>query len=92
MLLCSFAQHTILGLAASHFVSLDQYIYLRLAGNATGELTSSSTYFGGSAWKRVFDELGARVGGENKAMTELKKSFHGKSLAVRLFILQLPSY
>ncbi|KAJ7051137.1 nucleoporin-interacting protein NIC96 [Mycena amicta] len=31
--------------------------------------------------KRVFDELGARVGGENKAMTELKKSFHGKSLA-----------
>ncbi|KAJ7070195.1 nucleoporin-interacting protein NIC96 [Mycena amicta] len=31
--------------------------------------------------KHVFDELGARVGGENKAMTELKKSFHGKSLA-----------
>ncbi|KII86506.1 hypothetical protein PLICRDRAFT_114494 [Plicaturopsis crispa FD-325 SS-3] len=29
--------------------------------------------------KRVFEELGGRVGGENKAMAEMKKSFHGKS-------------
>jgi nuclear pore complex protein Nup93 len=29
--------------------------------------------------KRVFDELGGRVGGDNRAMAELKKSFHGKS-------------
>ncbi|KAJ7590534.1 nucleoporin-interacting protein NIC96 [Mycena floridula] len=29
--------------------------------------------------KRVFEELGGRVGGENKALVELKKSFHGKS-------------
>jgi nuclear pore complex protein Nup93 len=35
--------------------------------------------------KRVFDELGGRVGGDNRAMAELKKSFHGKSsLAVSL--------
>lgn len=33
--------------------------------------------------KRVFEELGGRVGGENRAMAELKQSFHGKgSLAV----------
>ncbi|CAK5264164.1 unnamed protein product [Mycena citricolor] len=31
--------------------------------------------------KRVFDELGGRVGGDNRIMTELKKSFHGKGLA-----------
>jgi nuclear pore complex protein Nup93 len=30
--------------------------------------------------KRVFEELGGRVGsGENKALAELKKSYHGKS-------------
>ncbi|KAJ7019379.1 nucleoporin-interacting protein NIC96 [Mycena alexandri] len=29
--------------------------------------------------RRVFDELGGRVGGDNRAMAELKKSFHGKS-------------
>ncbi|KAJ6614876.1 nucleoporin-interacting protein NIC96 [Mycena sp. CBHHK59/15] len=29
--------------------------------------------------KRVFEELGGRVGGDNRAMAELKKSFHGKS-------------
>ncbi|KAF7986143.1 hypothetical protein HWV62_38508 [Athelia sp. TMB] len=29
--------------------------------------------------KRVFEELGGRVGGGNRAMAELKKSFHGKS-------------
>lgn len=34
--------------------------------------------------KRVFEELGGRVGGGNRAVAELKKSFHGKSsLAVR---------
>jgi nuclear pore complex protein Nup93 len=33
--------------------------------------------------KRVFEELGGRLGSENRAMAELKKSFHGKnSLAV----------
>ncbi|PIL30799.1 transporter [Ganoderma sinense ZZ0214-1] len=30
--------------------------------------------------KRVFEQLGARVGGENRAVTELKKSAHGKNL------------
>ena len=30
--------------------------------------------------KRVFEQLGARVGGENRAVAELKKSAHGKSL------------
>lgn len=30
--------------------------------------------------KRVFEQLGARVGGENRAVAELKKSPHGKSL------------
>ena len=30
--------------------------------------------------KRVFEQLGARVGGENRAVTELKKSAHGRSL------------
>jgi nuclear pore complex protein Nup93 len=36
--------------------------------------------------KRVFEELGGRVGGENKAISELKKSFHGKtSFAVGIF-------
>ncbi|EJF58768.1 nucleoporin-interacting protein NIC96 [Dichomitus squalens] len=30
--------------------------------------------------KRVFEQLGARVGGENRAVAELKKSTHGKSL------------
>lgn len=36
--------------------------------------------------KRLFEELGGRVGGENKAIAELKKSFHGKnSLLVCLF-------
>lgn len=35
--------------------------------------------------KRVFEELGGRVSGENKALAELKKSFHGKSnFAVRM--------
>ncbi len=29
--------------------------------------------------KRVFEELGGRVNVENKAVSELKKSFHGKS-------------
>jgi nuclear pore complex protein Nup93 len=29
--------------------------------------------------KRVFEELGGRVNGENRALAELKKSFHGKS-------------
>lgn len=29
--------------------------------------------------KRVFEELGGRVGGDNKAMSEMKKSTHGKS-------------
>ncbi|KAJ7176543.1 hypothetical protein C8R46DRAFT_1029875 [Mycena filopes] len=29
--------------------------------------------------KRVFDDLGGRVGGDNRAMAELKKSFHCKS-------------
>jgi nuclear pore complex protein Nup93 len=29
--------------------------------------------------RRVFEELGARVGGENKALAELKKSTFGKS-------------
>jgi len=29
--------------------------------------------------KRVFEELGGRVAGENRAMAELRKSFHGKS-------------
>lgn len=30
--------------------------------------------------KRVFEQLGGRVGGENMAVAELKKSMHGKSL------------
>ncbi|KAH9921323.1 nucleoporin-interacting protein NIC96 [Fomitopsis serialis] len=30
--------------------------------------------------KRVFEQLGGRVGGENLAVAELKKSMHGKSL------------
>ncbi|KAI0668697.1 nucleoporin-interacting protein NIC96 [Trametes maxima] len=30
--------------------------------------------------KRVFEQLGARVGGENRAVAELKKSTHGKNL------------
>ncbi|KAI0960869.1 hypothetical protein AcV7_000128 [Taiwanofungus camphoratus] len=30
--------------------------------------------------KRVFEQLGGRVGGENRAVSELKKSLHGKSL------------
>ncbi|RDX51475.1 nucleoporin-interacting protein NIC96 [Lentinus brumalis] len=30
--------------------------------------------------KRVFEQLGARVGGENRAVTDLKKSTHGKNL------------
>ncbi|KAF8060888.1 Nup93/Nic96-domain-containing protein [Lyophyllum atratum] len=29
--------------------------------------------------KRVFEELGGRVGGDNRAMSELKKSTHGKN-------------
>lgn len=29
--------------------------------------------------KRVFEELGGRVNGENRAMAELKKTFQGKS-------------
>jgi nuclear pore complex protein Nup93 len=34
--------------------------------------------------RRVFEELGGRVGGDSKAMTELKKSLHSKnSLTVR---------
>ena len=34
--------------------------------------------------RRVFEELGGRVGGENRAVTDLKKSFGGKSvLSVR---------
>lgn len=38
--------------------------------------------------KRVFEELGGRVTGENKALSELRKSFHGKSsVLVRLFCL-----
>lgn len=33
--------------------------------------------------KRVFEELGGRVGtGENKALAELKKSYHGKSTII----------
>lgn len=43
--------------------------------------------------RRVFEELGGRVGGENMAMAELKKSFHGKStLAVRFsaFVTCIP--
>ena len=36
--------------------------------------------------KRVFEELGGRVGGENRAMAELKKSFHGKSSLTVCFI------
>ena len=31
--------------------------------------------------KRVFEELGGRVGGENKAMSEFKKSVHGRSMS-----------
>ena len=39
--------------------------------------------------RRVFEELGGRVGVENRAMAELKKSFHGKSsLAVRVVHLR----
>ncbi len=30
--------------------------------------------------RRVFEELGGRVGGENKAVSELKKSYGGKNL------------
>lgn len=30
--------------------------------------------------KRVFEQLGARVGGENRAVADLKKSTHGKNL------------
>lgn len=30
--------------------------------------------------RRVFEELGGRVGGENKALSDLKKSYGGKSL------------
>ncbi|KAH9855804.1 nucleoporin-interacting protein NIC96 [Lenzites betulinus] len=30
--------------------------------------------------KRVFEQLGARVGGDNRAVAELKKSTHGKNL------------
>ena len=38
--------------------------------------------------KRVFEELGGRVAGENRAISELKKTFHGKSsLAVHIFSL-----
>jgi nuclear pore complex protein Nup93 len=33
----------------------------------------------GARKKRVFEELGGRASGENRALTELKKSFHGKS-------------
>jgi nuclear pore complex protein Nup93 len=29
--------------------------------------------------KRVFEELGGRVGGENRALSEMKKSMYGKS-------------
>lgn len=29
--------------------------------------------------KRVFEELGGRVGGDNRALAELKKSTHGRS-------------
>lgn len=36
--------------------------------------------------RRVFEELGGRISTENKAVTELKKSYGGKSLlSVRLF-------
>jgi len=39
--------------------------------------------------KRVFEELGGRAGGENKALVEMKKSFHEKSgLAVCLQFVQ----
>jgi nuclear pore complex protein Nup93 len=38
--------------------------------------------------KRVFEELGGRVAGENRAISDLKKTFHGKSsLAVHIFSL-----
>lgn len=30
--------------------------------------------------KRVFEQLGGRVDGENMAVSELKKSMHGKNL------------
>lgn len=34
--------------------------------------------------KRVFEELGGRVGGDNAAVADFKRSFHGRnSLAVR---------
>jgi nuclear pore complex protein Nup93 len=36
--------------------------------------------------KRVFEELGGRVGGDNTAVADFKRSFHGRStsLAVRI--------
>lgn len=38
--------------------------------------------------KRVFEQLGGRIGGENLAVAELKKSMHGKSsLSVRAGML-----
>ncbi|KAF7315286.1 Nucleoporin-interacting protein [Mycena indigotica] len=41
--------------------------------------------------KRVFDELGGRVGGDNKAMAELKKSFHSKPSVAPSLTLQMQS-
>lgn len=38
--------------------------------------------------KRVFEELGGRVGGDNTAVADFKRSFHGRnSLAVRVAML-----
>lgn len=43
--------------------------------------------------KRVFEELVGRVGGDNRAVADLKKSFHGKSsLAVRSFLYTVICY
>lgn len=43
--------------------------------------------------KRVFEELGGRLGSENRAMAELKKSFHGKTnLVVCVYYLPYPSF
>ncbi len=43
--------------------------------------------------KRVFEQLGARVGGENRAVAELKKSTHGKSLiSVSSHFIQVSHY
>lgn len=43
--------------------------------------------------RRVFEQLGGRVGSENKAATDLKRSYHGKnSLTVRLCSHQAEHY